>query len=177
MVEASSNGEASGAGPGRAVRLDLAEALWRLGIIRGEVLPEVAEHMLERGYDGPTLCELAALDRPSLRDAGPLFGQALRVAGRAEPSPSVDLARRIVAEAVATGHSDALRMVADASTDNADRRLIREVEAHICKARARKVAHGFLAGEVGAVAAARELAGFFGCGLGQEVDDTLRVLV
>jgi hypothetical protein len=58
------------------------EALFRLGRLPGEQLPEIACAMIEAGYDAEPVLELAALDRPTLRDAGDLFEAALATVGR-----------------------------------------------------------------------------------------------
>lgn len=49
---------------------ELAEARFRVGLLRGEELLDIAWRMLEAGVAAPAVCELAALRRPTLRDAG-----------------------------------------------------------------------------------------------------------
>lgn len=81
------------------MELELAEAWWRLGLLPGEELPTVAYRLLEGGHDGPAICELAALHRPTLRDAAPLFERVLRELGR--PVPPFEHAWRTAAKSVA----------------------------------------------------------------------------
>ena len=73
-------------------------ARYRLGLLRGEDLPDVALRLLELGLDSQAVRELAALDRPTLRDTAELFERALRETGQVV-SPE-DSANRLVAAAV-----------------------------------------------------------------------------
>ena len=58
------------------------EALFRLGRLPGEQLPDIAVAMLDAGFDAQPVRELAALRAPTLRDAGELFEAALASLGR-----------------------------------------------------------------------------------------------
>ena len=73
-------------------------ARYRLGLLSGEDLPGLALRMLELGLDSQGVRELAALDRPTLRDAADLFERALRETGQALPSE--EGAKRLLAAAV-----------------------------------------------------------------------------
>jgi hypothetical protein len=80
---------------------------WQLGYLNGEDLPGIACLALEAGFDASALYELAGLDRPSLREAGPIFKRALDELGRfsetIEEQPlyfAFELARRILAREV-----------------------------------------------------------------------------
>jgi hypothetical protein len=63
------------------MNLDAQFARFRLGLLSGEALPGVALEMMARGMDSQPLREVAALQRPALRDAAPLFEDAIRLAG------------------------------------------------------------------------------------------------
>ena len=58
------------------------EALFRLGLMRGEQLPDIACAMLDAGFDAQPIRELAGMTKPTLRDAGALFEAALVTLGR-----------------------------------------------------------------------------------------------
>ena len=73
-------------------------ARYRLGLLGGEDIPGVALRMLELGLDSQAVRELAALDRPTLRDAAELFERALRETGQVVPAQ--EAAKRLVAAAV-----------------------------------------------------------------------------
>lgn len=87
------------------MKLELAQALWHFGWLRGEDLPKVAQRLVEDGFDDPIACELAVLNHPTLRDAGPMFLRILRQLGK--PNLSVlearEIATRHFAEAIAVG--------------------------------------------------------------------------
>jgi len=72
------------------------EAQFRLELLPGEQLPEVAVAMLEAGYESQPIRELAGLHRPTRRDAGQLFEEAL-VTVRPD-AMSVERAREVVRE-------------------------------------------------------------------------------
>ena len=76
------------------MRFEYEEALFRLELLAGEKLPEIAYDMLDAGYDTQPIRELAGLTRPTRRDAGPLFEEALE-AVRPQPM-SVERAREVV---------------------------------------------------------------------------------
>src|SRR5262249_31509866 len=61
----------------QSMTLEFAQAQWALGLLHAESLPEVACAALEAGLYSESLCVLAGLDRPTARDARPLFEQAL----------------------------------------------------------------------------------------------------
>ena len=62
--------------------LEFAEAQWRLGLLRPETLPDLACAALQAGFYSESLCVLAGLVRPTMRDAGPLLADALTELGR-----------------------------------------------------------------------------------------------
>lgn len=70
------------------------EALYRLELLPGERLPDVAIAMLEAGFDSQPIRQLAGLSAPTRRDAGALFEEALAEV-RARPI-TVEHARAIV---------------------------------------------------------------------------------
>jgi hypothetical protein len=53
------------------------EAAYLLELLPGEELPDVAVRMLDAGFDSQAVRELAGLSRPTRRDAGKLFEEAL----------------------------------------------------------------------------------------------------
>jgi hypothetical protein len=65
----------------RPFDLDEIVRRWQIGHVNGEELPGIAYAALEAGFDSPSLYELAGLDRPSMRDAGPIFRRALNELG------------------------------------------------------------------------------------------------
>ena len=56
-------------------------ALWRMGKLPPELVPDVACDALEGGMDNPLLRELAGLVRPTRRDLGTRFDDACRQLG------------------------------------------------------------------------------------------------
>ena len=74
------------------------EARFRLGLLPGEALPDLALRMLAGGYDTQPIRELAGLVDPTIRDAGELFENAL-MAVRPDRMP-VEKARRVVCKAI-----------------------------------------------------------------------------
>jgi hypothetical protein len=52
-------------------------ARFRLGLIDGSQLPNVAVAMLAAGFDSQAVREVAGMQAPTLRDAGPTFERAL----------------------------------------------------------------------------------------------------
>lgn len=56
---------------------DFEEAAYLLELLPGEDLPDVAVRMLDAGFDTQAIRELAGMIRPTRRDAGELFEQAL----------------------------------------------------------------------------------------------------
>ena len=91
----------------QSMTLEFAEAQWALGLLHADSLPEVACAALEAGLYSEPLCVLAGLVRPTARDAGPLFEQALVELGRVPLTHAQGLlqvagywARRIVSGAV-----------------------------------------------------------------------------
>jgi hypothetical protein len=74
--------------------LRVAQARFRVGELAGEGLPDVALAMLATGLDSQSVRELAALDRPTLRDAAHLFERAL--AETAQPTLNEREAREIL---------------------------------------------------------------------------------
>ena len=76
------------------MNLQVTQARCRLGYLRGEELPDIAVAMLQCGFDSQALRELAALDRPTLRDAGELFERALEELD--QPRFTVPVAREIL---------------------------------------------------------------------------------
>src|SRR5437867_5941617 len=86
------------------MNVDLAHALYAIGRLPGESLPELASELLSKGIDTSAVRELAGLRRPTVRDAGPVFERVLADLGRptmpvtmAAQVIAVDLARRVVA--------------------------------------------------------------------------------
>ena len=100
--------------PQGSMTFEYEEALYRLGLLPGERLPDVAIAMLEAGFDSQAIRELAGLSAPTRRDAGPLFEEALE-AVRAQRI-SVDDAPAIVRDRwisdIAEGREEPLRGVA-----------------------------------------------------------------
>lgn len=84
------------------------EAQFRLELLPGEQLPEVAVAMLEAGYESQPIRELAGLHRPTRRDAGQLFEEALATVR--PDAMSVERAREVVRDhligAIADGSVD-----------------------------------------------------------------------
>ena len=80
-----------------AMDLEIVEALWWLGQLRPEALPQIATDALVAGYDAPALWELAALPNADLSTGTALFAQALEELGRPEPV-RVELYRRLAIE-------------------------------------------------------------------------------
>ena len=80
--------------------LDVAQALFSVGQLPGEELPSLAVNLLQEGVDTPTLRELAGLNAPTLKDAGPLFERLLSELDR-QPMTQDDAAL-IVAKDLAT---------------------------------------------------------------------------
>jgi hypothetical protein len=74
-------------------------ARFRLGLLSGEDLPDVAAAMLQNGFDSQALREVAGLTQPTLRDAGDTFARALSAAGMAQNSRDEDV-RLVVSDAV-----------------------------------------------------------------------------
>jgi len=68
------------------MEIELAEALWVLGKLPAEALPEVACEALAKGADGPALRQLAGLQNPTRREVDDLFERALAELGRKLPS-------------------------------------------------------------------------------------------
>jgi hypothetical protein len=62
--------------------IELAEAMWRLGVLPPEALPGLAREALEQGLEGPSLEALAELHAPTRLQAGGLFEEALSEIGR-----------------------------------------------------------------------------------------------
>lgn len=58
--------------------LKFAQALYRCNMLSGDDLPRLALQLIEHGADNSTVCELACLYRPALRDAGPMFERIMR---------------------------------------------------------------------------------------------------
>lgn len=80
---------------------------WQVGSLNGEDLPAIACNALAAGFDTPGLYQLAGLDRPSMREAGPIFRRVLGELGRfsdtIEEQPlhfAAELARRILAREI-----------------------------------------------------------------------------
>src|SRR4030067_2696642 len=64
------------------LELEVAEALWTLGLLKLDLLPNVAIKALESELDSPSLRQLAGLDISELGDADRLFEKTLRELGR-----------------------------------------------------------------------------------------------
>jgi hypothetical protein len=64
------------------LEIDLAQALWCLGQLPPEDIPEIACQALERGFDSPTIRKLAGLHKPVASDIGDLFDRAMIEMGR-----------------------------------------------------------------------------------------------
>ncbi len=81
------------------------EAQFRLGWLAAETLPDVAIRMLEAGFDSQALREVAGLHRPTLRDVGDRFEEALSVLARAPMTSSAALqyVRQATIEGLASG--------------------------------------------------------------------------
>jgi hypothetical protein len=60
------------------MKIELAQALWQIGKLSAEKLPDVAIQALRRGFDGSALRELAGLQKPTKQDIGDLFDRALK---------------------------------------------------------------------------------------------------
>lgn len=60
------------------MKISTAQALWKLGHLPAEKLPDVANRALKEGLDGQALRELAGLRNPAWRDAETSFERALR---------------------------------------------------------------------------------------------------
>ncbi len=68
--------------------LKLAQACYRFGLLSGADLVAAATRLIEEGSDNPTARELACLQRPALRDAGPLFERVSRELDIPDPTPA-----------------------------------------------------------------------------------------
>ena len=70
-------------------------ALWRMGRLWPEDVPNVASDALERGLDSPGLRYLAGLQRPTSRDIGNAFDEACSQLGIAPATDEVVEQKRI----------------------------------------------------------------------------------
>jgi hypothetical protein len=75
--------------------LEVAAALWRLGLLRSDEITGIAYRALESGHDSLSLRILAGETEPILSTVGPLFERALEEVG--VPVPSAEDAGRAVA--------------------------------------------------------------------------------
>ena len=81
------------------MNIDVAHALYSIGRLSGEDLPELASDLLASGIDTSAVRELAGLCRPTVRDAGPVFERVLADLGR--PTMTVALASQVIARDLA----------------------------------------------------------------------------
>src|SRR6266496_6140844 len=77
------------------MKIRLAAAYWRLGLLRTERLPEIAVETLESGLDSPSLRILAGERNCSMATGGPLFERSLVELG--VPLPAHDQAGKQIA--------------------------------------------------------------------------------
>jgi hypothetical protein len=77
--------------------LEVAEALWILGLLDLHLLPQVAAKALENGTDTPALRQLAGLTTSEVGDVEKLFSKTLRELDRQPLTPRDALSRYAVA--------------------------------------------------------------------------------
>jgi hypothetical protein len=84
--------------------LDLFVAKWYCSKVGPEDMPAFAADALEAGYDGPSLRRLAGLIKPTSRDVGRLFQDALSEIGkikiRSKEQAVLSLSRTVASEIV-----------------------------------------------------------------------------
>jgi hypothetical protein len=103
------------------MKFDLACALWHLGLLEPEALPEVAQGGLGEGNDSPQLRIVAALSSSEAMHQGQMyFAGALRELGRVTDSraEAARLCARIVSQEILGNRMDAMvgaRMLWDVS--------------------------------------------------------------
>lgn len=68
-------------------------ALWALGRLRSEQIPEIATDWLANGLDSPSLRRLAGVSAPVMSEVGPLFERALTELRVVTPQKSEALMR------------------------------------------------------------------------------------
>ncbi len=82
------------------IDLDLAEALWTLGLLSPFDMPDVAANALVQGHDVPELRLLAGLSKSETAEASALFARVLKSLGRghlSRPEAAREYASRISA--------------------------------------------------------------------------------
>lgn len=97
--------EDSSVKPVKALNLQLAAALYQLGLLPSSEFPSIAIAALEAGCDGIALCELSCEQRPTLSEHGTVFEQALRDCSVTIPSTdaAVDIVLRHYLRSIASG--------------------------------------------------------------------------
>ena len=88
------------------LKLEIAEAFWKLGSLPVGQLQDIALRALADGYDGPALRELAEFPWATRRDVGDLFDIALSEMGRpvlSDREAGLRLAREVASGIVSGG--------------------------------------------------------------------------
>lgn len=101
-------------GDPRVLPLEVIDALWSLGRVPSDLMPDVAGGLLEDGYDTPSLRQLAGLARTDGRRADELFAQAIQELQLPPLSPlaaAILVGRHIASEELARDMAPAEREV------------------------------------------------------------------
>jgi hypothetical protein len=91
---------------------DLFVAKWYCSKVGPEDMPKFAADALEAGYDGAALRQLAGLMKPTMREVGNLFQEALAEIGKVKVHSRQQAAlflSRLVATAIVEGNIDPIR--------------------------------------------------------------------